>query len=197
MYACGWPPDAPTVSTRITDPFILFIGSDLLPSLSLDSSDLQSDTDPAHFLSFITVICLDENEKQPGRDHVASALTSLSVLGYLHLYTCWINPFHVIIFLSFCIATVPPAFLPYGDVMETKYCKTVNSALTPVPRSYQHQPLSKRSKKNNLSMDLFVHVNSLIFLYCAMKSWPCPSFLCSRIHSCCTVSELSQLWVFF
>lgn len=49
--------------------------------------------------------------------------------------------------LSFCIATVPPCFPPYGDVMETKYCKTVNSALTPVPCSYQHQPLSKRSKK--------------------------------------------------
>lgn len=98
--------------------------------------------------------------------------------------------------LSFCIATAPPCFPPYGDVMETKYCKTVNSALTPVPCSYQHQPLSKRSKKNNLSMKLFVHVNSLIFMYCAMKSWPCPSFLCSRIHSCCTVSELSLLWVF-
>lgn len=42
-----------------------------------------------------------------------------------------------------------------------------------------------------------VHVNLLIFMYCAMKSWPPSSlFLRSKIHSCRTVSEQSQHWVF-
>lgn len=197
MYACGWPPDAPTVSTRITDPLssLLVVTCFHLCHWTLQISNLTL----IQHISSLSLLWYVWMRTQTARTGSCGLSSDFSISPWISPLVHSLNKSFPCYYLSlsFCIATVPPAFLPYGDVMETKYCKTVNSALTPVPRSYQHQPLSKRSKKNNLSMDLFVHVNSLIFLYCAMKSWPCPSFLCSRIHSCCTVSELSQLWVFF
>lgn len=170
MYACGWPPDAPTVrpSPHIS---LCYIGNNSLRSLSVDSE--TSHPSLIHHISFLVQM------RAPSQNGITWPelwpFAAGSVPQYLHLYTYLIDPLHIV--LSPGIQT---CFSPFGNVMETKYC-TVKLFILPCPLlplmscSFQHQPLSKCSKKKNdkkktNSLDLFVHVNSLIFMYRAMKS---------------------------
>lgn len=79
--------------------------------------------------------------------------------------------------------------------METKYCTVKLFILPwpPVPCSYQHQPLRKKKAKKIYSLDLCACKLTHIYVPCFEILSP---FLCSRIHSCRTVSEQSQRWVF-